>query len=205
MSALKHYIYLGDSVYAQYDGYGIILFTNNGKLNIDKTRVQKNPIYLEPDLITKLANFLQQQEQNKNNNMNHLSITNGLVPEDLNSLLKNIDLILTFLNNHPGLSEAYYAIGIETYLTKPLLVLNDPALVGHILGTAGWTRELEYSIYSWYKSYPDYGIRVKINNAEIFEIQSDVRPNQFPLMLADSDLSSVPSSAHSTVTDCEQI
>lgn len=40
--------YLGDSVYAESDGYGIILTTNNGM-------GASNTIYLEPEVMSKLS------------------------------------------------------------------------------------------------------------------------------------------------------
>jgi hypothetical protein len=45
-------IYLGDSVYAQYDGYVITLTTENG-IPEDPT----NTIHLEPDVLNKLMAF----------------------------------------------------------------------------------------------------------------------------------------------------
>lgn len=43
--------YLGDSVYAEYDGYGIILTTNNG-------HGPSNTICMEPEVIEALNRFV---------------------------------------------------------------------------------------------------------------------------------------------------
>lgn len=50
--------YLGDSVYANYDGYAITLTTENG-LPTDPS----NTIYLEPSVCTALRNFQDQIER----------------------------------------------------------------------------------------------------------------------------------------------
>jgi hypothetical protein len=47
--------YLGDGAYAEYDGYGIKLTTEDG------ISVQ-NTIYMEPSLITALINFVKRIE-----------------------------------------------------------------------------------------------------------------------------------------------
>lgn len=44
--------YLGDSVYVEYDGYDVIICTNNG-------RGDENTIYLNPDVIKRLLEYLQ--------------------------------------------------------------------------------------------------------------------------------------------------
>ena len=46
-------IYLGDSVYAAFDGFGITLTTENG----DGT--PSNEIYIEPNVFRSLANFVE--------------------------------------------------------------------------------------------------------------------------------------------------
>lgn len=58
---MKEKVYLGDGVYAQNDGFGIILTTENG---ICAT----NTIYLEPDLITKLYDYIQKCANETMNN-----------------------------------------------------------------------------------------------------------------------------------------
>ena len=45
-------VYLGDSVYALFDGYHIVIITNNG---IKDT----NEIYLEPDVQVNLVKFIE--------------------------------------------------------------------------------------------------------------------------------------------------
>lgn len=50
MSALKEY--LGDSVYAEFDGFAIVLTTENG-------RVASNTIVLEPQVVDALNNFVE--------------------------------------------------------------------------------------------------------------------------------------------------
>ena len=46
-------VYLGDSVYAKHDGFGVVLTTENG-LPDDPS----NTIYLEPSVIASLIDFL---------------------------------------------------------------------------------------------------------------------------------------------------
>lgn len=46
-------IYLGDSVYAEFDGFGILLTTQNGK-----PTDPSNSIYLEPSIIENLNAFV---------------------------------------------------------------------------------------------------------------------------------------------------
>ena len=46
-------VYLGDSVYAEHDGYGVILTTENG-LPTDPS----NTIYLEPSVLEQLRLFV---------------------------------------------------------------------------------------------------------------------------------------------------
>lgn len=50
MSALKQY--LGDSVYAEFDGFAIVLTTENGD-------GPSNTIVLEPQVLTALNNFVE--------------------------------------------------------------------------------------------------------------------------------------------------
>lgn len=52
--------YLGDSVYADFDGYGIVLTTENG-LPTDPS----NTIYLEPAVLDALAQYRQQMKEMK--------------------------------------------------------------------------------------------------------------------------------------------
>jgi hypothetical protein len=47
-------IYLGDSVYAEFDGFGIWLTTNNGYPDDPR-----NKIYLEPQIVHGLSQFLE--------------------------------------------------------------------------------------------------------------------------------------------------
>jgi len=47
--------YLGDSVYAEFDGFGIWLTTNNGYLDDPR-----NKIYLEPQVYFALLRFVEQ-------------------------------------------------------------------------------------------------------------------------------------------------
>ena len=49
--------YLGDSVYAEFDGYGITLTTDNG-------HGPSNTIYLEPDILEALNRFKARMIQN---------------------------------------------------------------------------------------------------------------------------------------------
>lgn len=49
--------YLGDSVYAEWDGYGIILTTENGY-----TDDPRNRIVLEPDIYAALLGFVRHLE-----------------------------------------------------------------------------------------------------------------------------------------------
>jgi len=44
--------YLGDGVYVDYDGFSLIITTNNGV-------VDTNEIYLEPEVVNKLVAFLE--------------------------------------------------------------------------------------------------------------------------------------------------
>lgn len=53
-------VYLGDSVYAEFDGYGIWLTTNNG--HPDDPR---NKIYLEPVVLNSLDIFREHLKQEK--------------------------------------------------------------------------------------------------------------------------------------------
>lgn len=46
------YEYLGDSVYADFDGYHVVLTTNNGF-------GPSNAIYLEPSVIKKLTEYVE--------------------------------------------------------------------------------------------------------------------------------------------------
>lgn len=52
--------YLGDSVYAEYDGCGIVLTTENGT-----PADPSNAIYLEPEVIRTLIRFAQSHLLNK--------------------------------------------------------------------------------------------------------------------------------------------
>lgn len=52
MPIQSHKEYLGDSVYAQFDGYGITLTTENG-IPEDPT----NSIYLEPSVLSSLDRY----------------------------------------------------------------------------------------------------------------------------------------------------
>lgn len=45
--------YLGDSVYAEFDGFGVVLTTENG-LPTDPS----NKIFLEPDVLTAFVNYI---------------------------------------------------------------------------------------------------------------------------------------------------
>jgi len=58
--------YLGDSVYAEYDGYAMLVFLNNGERSLDDSLIQKNLIAMEPEAIHKLTQFLQTCQQNQN-------------------------------------------------------------------------------------------------------------------------------------------
>ena len=51
---LNNKVYLGDSVYAEFDGYGIILTTNNGYPDDPR-----NKIMLDPDTIEALLYFIE--------------------------------------------------------------------------------------------------------------------------------------------------
>lgn len=53
-------VYLGDSVYCEFDGYGFWLFLNNGERNIDGELRKKSAIYLEPSVLEALINFNKQ-------------------------------------------------------------------------------------------------------------------------------------------------
>jgi hypothetical protein len=67
--------YLGDSVYAEYDGYAVLVFLNNGERSLADTLIQKNLIAMEPESIHALMRFLQQcqqhQQQNTQNTTQH--------------------------------------------------------------------------------------------------------------------------------------
>lgn len=56
---MKNKEYLGDSVYAEFDGYNVILTTNN-------YGPDTNTIYLEPNVIEKLNNFIVRQKEKAN-------------------------------------------------------------------------------------------------------------------------------------------
>lgn len=64
--------YLGDSVYATYDGYGVEIFCNNGETRLSGSSqreiIRKNPIYLEPETVAALVLFLQNQQEKQNQN-----------------------------------------------------------------------------------------------------------------------------------------
>lgn len=47
-------VYLGDSVYAELDGYGILLTTNNGYFDDPR-----NKIYMEPSVLQALNLFVE--------------------------------------------------------------------------------------------------------------------------------------------------
>jgi hypothetical protein len=47
-------VYLGDGVYAKYDGWNVILTTENGMFST-------NSIYLEPEVVRALQLYLEQQ------------------------------------------------------------------------------------------------------------------------------------------------
>lgn len=53
--------YLGDSVYAEFDGNGVTLTTNNGYLDDPR-----NTIYLEPEVYRALLQFVERQKSNTN-------------------------------------------------------------------------------------------------------------------------------------------
>ena len=53
--------YLGDSVYAEYDGYGIWLRTDH-----HEEYQATNNIYLEPELMQSLVNFANMKKELKN-------------------------------------------------------------------------------------------------------------------------------------------
>ena len=53
---MKDKIYLGDAVYATFDGYGVNLTTEDG---VSIT----NSIYLEPQVLDALNKFIDQQKQ----------------------------------------------------------------------------------------------------------------------------------------------
>ena len=50
--AMEKKVYLGDSVYAEFDGYGITLTTNNGYPDDPR-----NKIYMEPSVLEALDLF----------------------------------------------------------------------------------------------------------------------------------------------------
>lgn len=50
--------YLGDSVYAEFDGFGIILTTNNGT-------GPSNTICMEPEVIEALNRFVKRMKEDK--------------------------------------------------------------------------------------------------------------------------------------------
>jgi len=54
--------YLGDSVYAFYDGYGIVLTTRNGA-------EASNTIYLEPSVVHSLDAFYSRMLESKTNEL----------------------------------------------------------------------------------------------------------------------------------------
>ena len=60
MSETESKIYLGDSVYAEFDGYGITLTTENG-LPGDPS----NTIYMEPEVLKALDRFLAMTSKDK--------------------------------------------------------------------------------------------------------------------------------------------
>jgi hypothetical protein len=51
-------VYLGDSVYVQDDGYGLILTTENGEIGDPSNR-----IYFEPDVIHAFKNYVKNLEE----------------------------------------------------------------------------------------------------------------------------------------------
>ncbi len=51
-----HKDYLGDSVYADFDGYGIVLTTENGE-------GPSNTIFMEPEVIAALNRYLERIKQ----------------------------------------------------------------------------------------------------------------------------------------------
>lgn len=53
-------VFLGDGVYAQHDGYSLILTTENG---VEAT----NTIYLEPSVINSLENYLKNLKEKISN------------------------------------------------------------------------------------------------------------------------------------------
>lgn len=55
----KFKTYLGDSVYADFDGFGVILITENG---IDAS----NTIYLEPEIVNALNRYVAWLKTNPN-------------------------------------------------------------------------------------------------------------------------------------------
>lgn len=54
MSARPGEVYLGDAVYASFDGYRVKLRTGDGRENV---------VYLEPEVLDMLAAFVQQIKQ----------------------------------------------------------------------------------------------------------------------------------------------
>ena len=60
-------IYLGDAVYAEFDGYGVIMTTENGFYT-------ENTIYLEPNVLNNLNKFYMSQIQDdlKKRHMNSM-------------------------------------------------------------------------------------------------------------------------------------
>lgn len=53
-ATLKKKVYLGDSVYAEYDGYGIVITTENGYHDDPR-----NKIYFEPEIIEAFFSFVE--------------------------------------------------------------------------------------------------------------------------------------------------
>lgn len=56
---MKREVYLGDAVYAEFDGYGIKLTAGNGRGGITNT------IYLEPGVLYALNKFVESLKEQK--------------------------------------------------------------------------------------------------------------------------------------------
>jgi len=66
-----------------------------------------------------------------------------------------------------------------------VLHLRDAARVGAIVGVDGWTRSLNVNHYDWHKDYD--GVKLRIVEAEDVMVKPEVKPQDFPLLLADAD------------------
>ena len=58
---MKKKQYLGDSVYVEFDGYGLVLTTENGYLDDPRNR-----IVLEPEVYEALTKLCERIKENKN-------------------------------------------------------------------------------------------------------------------------------------------